>query len=198
MKQGVMAALLLLMLSSVAWATVITFDDIITSGGTAQIPTNYDGFTWDSNFSVVDQTYFQNAFGNTYGFPSAPNAAFNAYGVLSVGLAGGNTFDFNGAYFTTWASNNSFASYSSTTITVNGYNGANLIGTVTMNLPSDSFSWLNANMNGIDRLEFQSDDSPRWWLMDNFTYTAIPEPTSLLLLGTGLGALRLAAWRRRK
>jgi hypothetical protein len=36
------------------------------------------------------------------------------------------------------------------------------------------------------------------WSFNSSAPTAVPEPTSLLLLGTGLGAIGLAAWRRRK
>jgi hypothetical protein len=36
------------------------------------------------------------------------------------------------------------------------------------------------------------------WATATYDSTTIPEPTSLLLLGTGLGALGLAAWRRKK
>jgi hypothetical protein len=181
-------------------ADVINFDDLHGSF----IPANYKGFTWDSLFRLIQQDNYQNAFGNTYSFPSSPNAAFNGDGVLSITLTASSPFDFEGAWFTAWAYNNSVGLFccTATAVKVLGYNGATLIGTASMALPTDRFAWLGAGFLGVDRLVFENEGIPeKWWLMDDFTYNnsnSVPEPGSLLLLGIGLSGIALVAWRRRK
>jgi hypothetical protein len=54
---------------------------------------------------------------------------------------------------------------------------------------------VTSNIADIGKFEF---DSPQWAIMDNMmTTTATPEPTSLVLLATGLGGLALSRKRRR-
>jgi hypothetical protein len=198
--------LLLAMLSiaGVAGATVVNFDDLPTSQPWAApygnmswdvIPATYQGLNWtpngDSGWNVNSGTTYQSAFGNSYGAVSADNFASNSG--LAVATVDGTTFDFAGAYFSTWAQNNGFASFaggysSATSVTVNGYNGATLVGTVNMNLSSTGFDWLTANFVGVNKLEISSNSSQGYWIMDNFTYT--PEPMTLALLGLGALALR--------
>lgn len=171
-----------------AWAGVLTFGPATTPGNFNGMPANYGGFVWGPNWGVMSNGYYDSVYQNSYGAPSGA-AASNEGGVLSVTTSSNSVFNFDGALFSAFAANDSFQGFSSTTITVNGYNGTTLVGSATMNLTPNGFTYLNASLNGVDRLDFLSSGSPQWWLMDNFTYNSTPEPGSLLLFGTGLLAL---------
>ena len=124
---------------SVASATVINFDDIVivpydsnnSNSGWTVLPTPYMGFTWEG-FEVVSERLYQApstvwAANNTYGFPSAPNAAYNGDGG-DITLVSGSPFNFAGAYFSAWTQNDQIQSFSSTSITVKGYRDGELVG----------------------------------------------------------------------
>ncbi len=174
-----------------AFAGVLYFDDISTGGSVVAMPSGYGGFTWDTNTYVADNGYYDSGYANTVTFPSAPNAVYNGFGVSSITITGA-PFSFQGADFATWAGSNAEQSYSSTTVTVDGYLSSVLVGTATMTLNTDgTFSFLTANFSNVDTLTILSSGSGQWWLMDNFTFngSAVPEPSSVLLLATGLIAL---------
>lgn len=188
--------------SGFANANVIDFDDIALSGEWyLQVPANYEGFNWDSDWYVAQEEHYKIAYGNSYDFPSGDYAAMNNFNALSVEMSG-NVFDFTGAYFSSFATAETYGPYGSESITVMGYLGATLMYTAQMVLPTDGFEWLQADMSGVDRLVFTASARELYWLMDDFTYTAaaeqidliVPEPTSLLLLGFGL--LGIAVVRR--
>ena len=175
-----------------ASATIINFDDL--ANGT--IPSSYQGFSW-SGWAAFDGLSYQTSYGNTYGGTSANKFGYNGGGALIVTTTGGGLFNFNGADVSTWAQNNSFAGFSSHTLTVKGYNGVTLVGSVTVNLSTTQFLPLVANFNGINKLEFDNDGTDgHWWLLDNFTYNAaVPEPATvmagaLLLIPIGLSTVR--------
>jgi hypothetical protein len=55
-----------------------------------------------------------------------------------------------------------------------------------------------AATTGLTELKFGFYNAPGWWLLDDVRVDPVPESTSLLLLGSGLGVISLIAWRRMK
>ena len=190
-----------------ASATIVNFDDLPTpnTGGVVSdwgdVPSSYAGLTWTGwEVIKVDGTArsYQTIYGNTYGSSSSPNFAYNGGDGYKTISTGGTTFNFDGAYVTSFAQNNVYQGFSSQHLTINAYNGTSLVGTWTGSLSSSSFVALPTAAHFLDvtSLQFISDGEGRYWGLDDFAFSAVPEPTTmiagaLLLLPFGASTLRI-------
>jgi hypothetical protein len=203
-KLWLAALLVVIALPVLTQASVITFGGTSLCGDTCagtQVPDGYgnSNFTWGGSFYAYGNIPYDANYGNTYGAPSGA-FAYNAFGDSPITLNSSVAFTFNGADFSTFAQNNQFQTFSSTTIEIQGYNGSTLVGTVVANLSSTSFNFVTADFANVTSLVFTNDCgscSGRWWLMDDFTYNqggTTPEPGTMVMFGSGLlvaaGAIR--------
>ncbi len=180
------------LLSSANAALVITFDDL-PGGYGALVPASYAGFTWGPGWALYTDAIYQGPYGNTYGPPSPPNFVFPTGSAPCRVVSSPTPFNFISAEVSTVSINDAFYDWSSTSITVEGYNGAFLVGSVTIPL-TVGFQTLTANFDSIDSLVFCNDGIPGhyYWALDNITYTEVPEPAATgLLAGLGLAAFGL-------
>jgi hypothetical protein len=196
-KISLVIALALTSLCASADAGVVLFDDLVSG----QFVGSYGGFNWDANIFVCDNSRYQSDYGNTYSTTSPENFVSNGFGVISTKTTSGADFDFNGAYFSTWAFSNRFdPQQSSTSVTLQGWDDGGIVGSVTAALSSTQFNWVAANFASIDELRMINDGAAgRWWIMDNFTFNqTVPEPASVAvwsLLGmVGIGY----RWQRKR
>lgn len=190
-----------------ASAAIVNFDDLPTlfSGSDianwGDVPASYDGLAW-SGWEVLQADggsgSYQSVYKNSYGAPSGPNFAYNGGDGFETITTGGQLFDFNGALVTSFAYDDQYTSYSSHNLTVEGYNGATLVGAVTVSLSPSSFVALpsTADFQNVTTVVFISDGTGEYWGLDNFSYTPVPEPTTmiagaLLLLPLGVSTLRI-------
>jgi hypothetical protein len=179
---------------SVAQAITLSFDDLLTTqnqGGQRwdDVPASYGGLNW-TGWEVANAADYKSIYGNSY-TSSSGNFGYNADGVLAVTITG-SPFNLLGADFSTWAQNNAFQSFSSNTVSVEGYRDATLINSDSWNLVSNAFVLHSfTGFDNIDKLVIKSGGNGRWFAMDNFEYTsaAVPEPATILLLGSGLFGL---------
>jgi hypothetical protein len=197
-----LAYLLLLSFSTVSplSAATATFDDIANANAPYPYLTNgYENLNW-TNFACLDAIHERTVNGLNgayYGMVSPSNVAFNAFGNPAEIDAAGTNFNFLSAYLTgAWRSN--------LNIEVQGFSGATMLYNTTVVASATSPTLFAFDYLNIDRLTFDSfggqyagfgSDAPTF-VMDNFSFEFVPEPSSFLL--AALGGVSLCVFVRRR
>lgn len=159
--------------------SIWAYDDLPSS---IAVPDGYQGFYWGSTATYDYASYYSN-FNNTL-LPTLTegNYAFNLGGsTVVVTSASGNSFDFNGEYFSGWAVNDAETINTARTVTITGYNNSTLVGSfdVPLTLNEWTYSGKYGVLNGVTQVTIAG-DSGRTFVMDT-----VPEPSTLLLVGVG-------------
>jgi hypothetical protein len=209
----------LMALPAIAQAQTINFDDLNTSPSATnpicpvpQLPNGYHGFNWNNFYVLKGSRYFDPFLNlNTYcivpggfrnGVVSSPNVAFNGFGA-PASVSSTNPFTFNSVYMTAGWNDG-------LNVLVQGFLGASLRYSQSLVLNTYTPRLFAPNWAGVDKVLFTSSGgtNPGYIgfgehvVFDNMTMSpaVIPEPATLLLLGTGLGltGIGVAIRRRRR
>lgn len=194
----VSTVLVFLVISQVS-ATVVTFDDLSETASGSFLAGSYQGLNWTA-------VRPQNGVLNPSLYPFVTNGAY--YGVVSLSnvaavFAGGEidststNFNFLSTYLTGYWNSN-------LNIQVQGFRAGNLIYEETVVAAATQSTLFAFNYLNIDRITFNpSGGQPAFgtlpdsiFVMDNFTFEFVPEPSTLVL--AALGALTLRPFLKRK
>lgn len=174
--------LLLAIAAPFASATVVTFDDLTDDG---LVPANYAGLDWSAS------SWFQ------YGGEQAPYTPHSGDRRATLGFDGGSATSAIGFLTPSTFQGAWFAGFDGVNVAIDLYFGGSLVASTSLLDLSDSPTFLGSGYAGlVDRLVFRSND-PAFFVMDDLTFAAVPEPASGAL---ALGGLAVAALviRRRK
>jgi hypothetical protein len=172
-----------------AGTVVVNFDDLT---GTGTVADGYGGINWGGEWTYYDNEQFPYT-------PASPNT--RVYGVNPIiggyspapSFTFGSNAVFDGAYF---------SGFDYSKVHFELYLNGNLVHTSATLVPSDVPAFLDSGYSGqVDKVTVIA-AAPGYYVMDNVTYdtintNAVPEPSSVVMLGAGGLALALGAARRR-
>ncbi len=186
-------------ITSTCSATVLTFDDLSETGSGSFLANGYQGLSW-SNFGIKNAVLYVAALGSNgfySGIVSASNVTYNGLANPAEINSSGTNFNFLSAYLTGAVNSN-------LNVEVEGFRGASLVYSQVVVASATAPTLFAFNYLNIDRLHFNAfggepafGTAPaEYFVMDNFTFAFIPEPSTVLL--TAAGALLLWPLLKRK
>jgi hypothetical protein len=191
-----LSAVILFVLAASANAgspTVVNFDDLYVDPdyGTTLSGTNYAGLTWEFGSDVGGNAGEWEIPPEGFDiYPhSGPYSIINGWGASLMGITFPTTVDVSGAYFAGAIMEDLWTS----SVRVHGYlSGAEVSVTDWFTDIDTTPDWFAINLSGVDRIVAESIPIPRqsypaisWYSMDDLTYTVVPEPGTIMLLGLG-------------
>lgn len=176
-------------------ANVLTFDDL---GPDGTVPNGYGGFNWENFDFLNGASFIDNPSGYQAGIVSANDVAFNANSdSATMSILGDTQFNLQGLYLTGAWNDNLNVRIQAFSVTVPVYDT-----TVVVSATSPTFFPLN--FHNIDQVVFSSFggtqhlgyfDSGTQFVVDNLTYSLVPEPSGAVL--AGLACVAFVSCRRR-
>ena len=184
-----------------AWCNIVTnFDDISVPSIDYDLPTSYQGLTWEGDWELTNNATYRSTYRNSFDFPTNPNAAYNDYKDMTdysnyVSVSSSSAIKLVSGSFAGWTWKDKTAYWSAKDLTINAYLNNFLMDSVSFILKPGQLMEQSINLTG-DRFEFvqtgSGNGNNQWWLVDNLEWDSsvnanpVPVPSTMLLFASGI------------